>query len=101
AYDRYEDRTWSVASEYQWAAADNVDVVAGISYDWRDSLEGMKHEKNGSVTHYDDNNQSAFNWQMMTKYHFENADTLALSYSDRTRFPTLKERYTTSKPAYN
>lgn len=41
----------SVASEYQWAAADNVDVVAGISYDWRDSLEGMKHEKNGSVTH--------------------------------------------------
>lgn len=39
------NRTWSVASEYQWAAADNVDVVAGISYDWRDSLEGMKHEK--------------------------------------------------------
>lgn len=37
----------------------------------------------------------------MTKYHFENSDTLALSYSDRTRFPTLKERYTTSKPAYN
>lgn len=69
----------SVASEYQWAAADNVDVVAGISHDWRDSLEGMKHEKNGSVTHYDDNNQSAFNWQMMTKYHFENSDTLALS----------------------
>lgn len=33
AYDRYEDRTWSLASEYQWAAADNVDVVAGISYD--------------------------------------------------------------------
>ncbi|HAK9529036.1 TPA: TonB-dependent receptor [Escherichia coli] len=28
-------------------------------------------------------------------------DTLALSYYDRTRFPTLKERYTTSKPAYN
>ena len=39
AYDRYEDRTWSLASEYQWAAADNVDVVAGISYDWRDSVE--------------------------------------------------------------
>ena len=38
-----------------------------------------EHEKNGSVTHYDDNNQSAFNWQVMTKYHFENSDTLALS----------------------
>ncbi|EFN2081554.1 TonB-dependent receptor plug domain-containing protein [Escherichia coli] len=101
AYDRYEDRTWSLASEYQWAAADNVDVVAGISYDWRDSVEAKKHEKDGSITHYDDNNQSAFNWQVMGKYHFANEDTLALSYYDRTRFPTLKERYTTSKPAYN
>ncbi|UTJ45678.1 TonB-dependent receptor [Atlantibacter subterranea] len=100
-YDRYEDRTWSLASEYQWAAADNLDVVGGISYDWRDSIEGMKYEKNGSVTRYDDNSPSAFNWEVMTKYHFENEDTLALSFSDRTRFPTLKERYTTSKPAFN
>lgn len=100
-YDRYEDRTWSLASEYQWAAADNLDVVGGISYDWRDSIEGMKYEKNGSVTRYDDNSPSAFNWEVMTKYHFANEDTLALSFSDRTRFPTLKERYTTSKPAFN
>lgn len=100
-YDRYEDRTWSLASEYQWAAADNLDVVGGISYDWRDSIQGMKYEKNGSVTRYDDNSPSAFNWEVMTKYHFANEDTLALSFSDRTRFPTLKERYTTSKPAFN
>lgn len=45
AYDRYEDRTWSLASEYQWAAADNVDVVAGISYDWRDSVEAKNMRK--------------------------------------------------------
>ncbi|MDQ4430908.1 MAG: TonB-dependent receptor [Yokenella regensburgei] len=100
-YDRYEDRTWSLASEYQWQAMDNLDVVGGISYDWRDSVEGKKYEKNGTVTHYDANSQHAFNWQVMTKYHFENADTLSFSYYDRTRFPTLKERYTTSKPAYN
>ena len=53
--------------------------------------EAKKHEKDGSITHYDDNNQSAFNWQVMGKYHFANEDTLALSYYDRTRFPTLKE----------
>jgi len=100
-YDRYKDRTWSLASEYQWAAADNLDIVAGISYDWRDSLEGMKHEKNGTITRYDDNSPSAFNWEVMSKYHFENESTLALSVADRSRFPTLKERYTTSKPAYN
>lgn len=98
-YDRYQDRTWSLASEYQWEAADNLDIVAGMSYDWRNSLEGMKHEKNSSVTRYDENRQNAFNWETMARYHFANEDTLALSWSDRTRFPTLKERYTTSKPA--
>lgn len=60
----------------------------------------MKHEKDGSITHYDNNNQNAFNWQAMTKYNFENRDAIALSVSDRSRFPTLKERYTTSRPAF-
>jgi iron complex outermembrane receptor protein len=101
AYDRYKDRTWSLAGEYQWAAADNVDVVAGIGYDWRNSLEGEKHNSNGTLTRYDDNKQTAFNWQLMAKYHFASEDTLTLSWADRTRFPTLKERYTTAKPAYN
>lgn len=99
-YDRYKDRTWSLSSEYQWAVDDQWDVVAGISYDWRDSLEAMKHENNGKITRYDDNSQNAFNWQAMTKYHFANRDDIALSFSDRSRFPTLKERYTTSRPAF-
>lgn len=99
AYDRYKDRTWSLASEYQWAATDDLDVVAGISYDWRDSLQAMKHETAG-ITRYDDNTQRAFNWQGMAKYHFDSRNDIALSYSERSRFPTLKERYTTSRPAY-
>ncbi|WP_279023272.1 TonB-dependent receptor plug domain-containing protein [Gibbsiella quercinecans] len=98
AYDRYKDRTWSLASEYQWAATDDLDVVAGISYDWRDSLQAMKHETAG-ITRYDDNTQRAFNWQGMAKYHFDSRNDIALSYSERSRFPTLKERYTTSRPA--
>lgn len=98
-YDRYQDRTWSLASEYQWEAADNLDIVAGMSYDWRNSIEGMKHENNGSVTRYDGNRQNAFNWETLARYHFSDQDTLTLSWSDRTRFPTLKERYTTMKPA--
>ncbi|WP_232625518.1 TonB-dependent receptor plug domain-containing protein [Pectobacterium parmentieri] len=100
-YDRYKDRTWSMASEYQWNLSDKLDAVFGVSYDWRDSKQGMKHEKNGSLTNYDQNNQDAFNWQMMTKYRFDNRDELQLSLSERSRFPTLKERYTTSKPAKN
>ncbi|WP_158783304.1 TonB-dependent siderophore receptor [Pantoea sp. BAV 3049] len=98
--DRYADRTWSLATEYQWAVADALDAVAGISYDWRQSLEGLKHESNGTLTRYDGNRQHAFNWQMLMKYHFMGGDTLSFSLADRTRFPTQKERYTTSRPAY-
>jgi len=98
-YDRYKDRTISLASEYQWAIAEQFDAVAGISYDKRESLEGMQHEHDGSITQYDDNDQHAFNWQALLKYHVNDTDSLAFSFSDRSRFPTLKERYTTSKPA--
>lgn len=100
-YDRYRDRTWSIASEYQWAATQNLDIVSGISYDWRDSVQGMKHEKNGSLTFYENNSKSAFNWETLARYHLNHQDWLSLSLSDRTRFPTLKERYTTMKPAMN
>ncbi|WP_235859139.1 TonB-dependent receptor plug domain-containing protein [[Pantoea] beijingensis] len=100
-YNRYKDRTWSLASEYQWDALENLAIVTGISYDWRDSLQGMKYEKTGIVRHFDSNSQSAFNWEIMAKYTFASQDTLSFSLSERSRFPTLKERYTTVKPAHN
>ncbi|MFQ6371667.1 TonB-dependent receptor plug domain-containing protein [Shewanella sp. YIC-542] len=99
AYDRYRDQTLSLAGEYQWAMAPQWDAVAGVSYDRRKSLEGMQHEKDNGITRYDDNRQHAFNWQAMVKYHVNPSDSLALSLSERSRFPTLKERYTTSKPS--
>lgn len=98
--DRYADRTWSLATEYQWMIGEALEAVAGVSYDWRQSLEGLKHERNGTLTRYDDNRQQAFNWQTLVKYHFDGGDTLSFSLADRTRFPTQKERYTTSRPAY-
>lgn len=99
AADRYQDRTWSLATEYQRALAESLEMVAGVSYDWRDSLTGMKHEKHG-VTYYANNSQRAFNWEAMVKYYPQEGDTLAFSLADRSRFPTLKERYTTSRPAF-
>ncbi|GAB1107574.1 MULTISPECIES: TonB-dependent receptor plug domain-containing protein [Shewanella] len=99
-FDKYKDRTLSAAVEYQWALRDNLDLVGGISYDSRKSLEGYKHEKDGSLTRYEDNSQHAFSWQVMVRYELANLDTLQLSLSQRSRFPTLKERYTTFRPAY-
>lgn len=87
---RYKDRTWSLATEYQWAATNDLDLVGAISYDWRDSVDTDKGA--------DDNKQTAFNWEMMAKYSLANNDNVRFSVSDRSRFPTQKERYTTEKP---
>lgn len=98
-YDRFKDRTISASTEYQWAVDEKLNIVAGISYDKRTSLQAMQFENNGSITEYDDNDQNAFNWQAMAKYQIRQQDYLSVSFSDRSRFPTLKERYTTSKPS--
>lgn len=87
---RYKDRTYSVATEYQWAATQDLDIIGAIGYDWRDSRQVDKGA--------DDNSQHAFNWELMSKYTFANQDNMRFSVSDRSRFPTQKERYTTEKP---
>ena len=101
-FDRYKDNTYSIATEYQWVATDNLDIIGSIGYDWRKSADGKRYDyKSNDFNKYDSNSQNAFNWEAMARYHFENKDTLQFSVSDRTRFPTLKERYTTHKPNYN
>lgn len=105
-YDRYQDQTWSIATEYQWVATDKLDIIGGISYDWRRSDEGKRYLYNNKnvvtgIENYEDNHQQAFNWEFMARYHLENSDTVQLSVSDRSRFPTQKERYTKNKMKNN
>lgn len=97
-YDKYRDRTLSYAAEYQWRIMESLDLVSSISFDQRHSLQAYKHDKTGQLQHYPDNDQHAFNGQIMVRYSLKDGDELQLSYADRSRFPTLKERYSTHKP---
>ncbi|WP_415901461.1 TonB-dependent receptor plug domain-containing protein, partial [Providencia huaxiensis] len=97
-FDRYKDNTYSIATEYQWVAMDNLDIIGGIGYDWRKSADGKRYDyKSGDFEKYDGNSQHAFNWEVMARYHLENEDTVQFSISERSRFPTQKERYTKEK----
>ncbi|HGN1207324.1 TonB-dependent receptor [Proteus mirabilis] len=87
---RFKDRTWSLATEYQWVVSNDLDVVGAISYDWRKSIDTDKKA--------DNNKQNAINWEIMAKYSLANDDNIRFTISDRSRFPTQKERYTTEKP---
>lgn len=97
-FDRYKDNTYSIATEYQWVAMDNLDIIGGIGYDWRKSADGKRYNYDTTdFEKYDGNSQHAFNWEMMARYHLENEDTVQFSVSERSRFPTQKERYTKEK----
>ncbi|WP_375083911.1 TonB-dependent receptor plug domain-containing protein [Providencia sp. SKLX074055] len=97
-FDRYKDNTYSIATEYQWVATDNLDIIGGIGYDWRKSADGKRYNYDTTdFEKYDGNSQHAFNWEAMARYHLANEDTVQFSISERSRFPTQKERYTKEK----
>ncbi|MGE9716133.1 TonB-dependent receptor, partial [Escherichia coli] len=77
---RFKDRTWSLATEYQWVVSNDLDVVGAISYDWRKSIDTDKKA--------DNNKQNAINWEIMAKYSLSNDDNIRFTISDRSRFPT-------------
>ncbi|AUA80594.1 TonB-dependent receptor [Pseudomonas aeruginosa] len=102
-WGRFEDRTWSLSSEYQWALDAATRMIFGVSYDWRESLEAREYktDRQGrtSEKEYPDNDAEAFNWQWSLVHPLDEASEVQLNLADRSRFATLKDRYTTFRPA--
>ncbi|MDR3513525.1 MAG: TonB-dependent receptor [Caulobacteraceae bacterium] len=83
--------TYSVAIEDVFHATAHIDVVGGVSYDWRD-LKQAQDYSNG-VINYPLRNSNALNGQGAVTYAFDGGAKLYASVSDRTRFPTLFDRF--------
>ncbi|MEF0739129.1 TonB-dependent receptor plug domain-containing protein, partial [Pseudomonas aeruginosa] len=102
-WGRFEDRTWSLSSEYQWALDAATRMIFGVSYDWRESLEAREYktDRQGRTSEkdYPDNDAEAFNWQWSLVHPLDEASEVQLNLADRSRFATLKDRYTTFRPA--
>lgn len=95
---RIED-TWSVAAENTFHATDTLDLVGGVSYDWYKTrrAEYYSNKEFGEFPLFDNH---AFNWQGAAIWR-PTADTeLHASISNRTRFPTLFERYSSRRGNY-
>ena len=62
---RYKDRTYSVATRIPVGSYRLIPIFIGaIGHDWRESRRADKGA--------DDNDQHAFNWEVMSKYTFAN-----------------------------
>ena len=93
--------TYSIAAENTWRATDTLSVVAGLSYDWRhlfkaqDFIDPATATATGTFVNYPLNNGSALNGQAALIYTPAADQTYYFNVSDRTRFPTIFERFST------
>lgn len=89
---RTVEDTWSLALENTYRLTPTVDLIQGISYDWRNLLRAEDYTS-GAFVHYALQGSHAFNWQTAAVWRYEEGAKVYANVSDRTRFPTLFERF--------
>ena len=92
--------TYSVALENRLHVTDRLDFVAGASYDWRSLLKAQDYvdpttSKPGVFVNYPVADGHAGNVQGAFIYSYSDTGHVYANVSDRARFPTLFERFST------
>jgi iron complex outermembrane receptor protein len=85
------ENTYSVALEDTLHPMAQLDVDLGVSYDWR-HLKQAEDFNNGLI-HYPLADAHALNGQAAATYHLSDTAKVYADVSDRTRFPTLFDRF--------
>lgn len=86
------ENTYSLAVENTHAFGQNLDLIVGVSVDWRD-LKRAEDFNDGRFVHHPLTDDSAVNYQGMLVYRPNTMTEVYASVSSRTRFPTLFERF--------
>ena len=89
------EETWSFAAENTFHATRNLDFVGGISYDTNQVLRAESFTGGRIVPQAVKPEVDAWNWQAAAIYHYSRSGTVHADVSDRARFATLFERYST------
>jgi iron complex outermembrane receptor protein len=87
--------TWSVALENTFAVGDAIDVVAGISYDDYRITKAEEFTAGAGLFEHPHGGADAFNWQAAFIRRYGASSRFHASVSDRARFPTIFELYST------
>jgi iron complex outermembrane receptor protein len=91
-----EEQTWSIAIENTFHATKWFDIVAGVS---KDHAQLEKAEEYNSTTkavfEYPTGEGDAWNWQSAAIMRYSSDGKVYASVSDRSRFPTIFERFST------
>lgn len=88
--------TWSAALEDTFHVTNNFDLIGGVSYDqyWIGKAEEFNSTTN-RIYEYPKGGSDAFNWQTAAVWRYSETAQFHASISDRARFPTIFELYST------
>jgi iron complex outermembrane receptor protein len=89
--ERTEDQTWSLAVEHERRLTDRLTVVGGLAYNALNAQQA-ENNANGTLVPFDLSDESALNLQFGGAYDLGDW-LLGANVSRKTRFPTLKDRY--------
>ncbi|HEX4270049.1 MAG TPA: TonB-dependent receptor [Rhizomicrobium sp.] len=93
--------TWSAALENTYHITSDLDAVVGASYDWRhlfkaqDFIDPTTAGSSGTFVNYPLRDGSALNGQAALIWRASDSSSYYINISDRTRFPTIFERFST------
>ncbi len=97
-----QEDTWSVAIENTFHITKHLDLVTGASYDWllvdvaEDWQAGANpNPSNGRIIQRPTPDADARNYQAALIYSYSDSGKVHASYSDRMRFATVFERFST------
>ena len=95
-----KDRTYSFGLENAYRFTEQTKLITGVSYDYRQSNRAEQYEKNckktgkkNTICPFDIGNKQALNYQIKLTHNFDKSDEFSLSFAKKTRFATMKERY--------
>ena len=89
--DAKED-TWSFAVEDTLHVTSDLDLVGGVSYDYRNTIK-VEDYASGRLFKYKTDNTDAWNFQGAVIYRYDDTGKVNFSVSHRTSMPTLFHRF--------
>ncbi|MBF4471804.1 TonB-dependent receptor plug domain-containing protein [Flavobacterium sp. HJJ] len=92
---RFEDQTITIGLEDIYKVTDNFTVIPGVSYNSRENKQAQDYNSTTKViSDYSDAGKSdAINAQIGLFYQLTEAQKLGATVSQKTRFATIKDRY--------
>ena len=89
----FADNTLSIGAEDAYRFSTQLNAIAGVSYNIRSSVKADSVVTSTSNIQFMSNTSNNFNYQLGLVYNPATDQQITLSASRKSRFPTLKDRY--------